>query len=438
MAPDKTQEYLQARRTEIQDADYADELKTAILDFLDAYDPEKLHIKPPIQDGKDSRDDTLSTSSRLAYASTLHRTAKYLNLTECRTTELNRFANKRLDGSHESAPEGGVAENTIHQNQIAWRKFARFHQDHPKGHDVILDPDEIVLVDREETKVDERDMFDSAEVKALREACQNKRDRALLEMLIYTGQRHNALRKLTYDDVKPSLGESGVVYLPDEEGMKGAEGKRPLLGAQKAAREWKRSHPTQEPADAFFTHIYDWSGHDTIEPGDFLSRQTFGQIPKRIAERAGVDKPTNPHQFRHYFAHSSVANHGMSMDTVRHLLGHAPGSRELERTYQHLVDDDYIENAEMDMGLRDERQESLTPPQCVQCDEPLEPSWSICPNCEYVYGPDAQKAQQEIEDISVQAMREAETEEEADAVESIRDWLKDNPEDAVEILRDEL
>ena len=426
MSANKTAEYLTRRRDDIRNAEYSKANKDAILDFLDAYDSDSLRLKPPIQQGKDRREQTLSLSSRLAYASTLHHTARHIDLTECTARDLNRYADARLTGEHESTKEGGVSQNTVHQNQIAWRAFARFHRNHPEGHDINIDPDDIILVDRDDTKVDERDMFDAEEIRAMRDACANHRDRALLEMLIYTGQRHNALRMLKVRDVQPSEGESGKMYIPDGEGMKGAEGKRPLLGAQKAARQWKRSHPTGDPDDAFFTHIYDWSGHDDIEPGDHLSKQAFGRIPKRIADRADVDKPSNPHQFRHYFVTKAISEHGMSMDTVRHLIGHKAGSRELERTYQHLVDEDYIKSAEVDMDLRDETERSSTPECCPQCDEPLQSHYDLCPSCGMVFSPQVEAIRQEIEGDKTEGALEA-TPDDREAAEAVLDVL-DDPE----------
>jgi integrase/recombinase XerD len=409
MGDNKTREWLRNKREAIQAADYDEATQQAIIGFLDAYDPDNFRLKPPVTDGN-GREDTLAASSRLGYARTLHRTAQYHDLHDCTAGELNAHASARMRGDHETAKDEGLSQNTIHQNQVAWRAFYRFHQAHPDGADVVVDPEDIVLVERDSGTVDERDMFDADEIDALRTHCRNKRDRAVLELLIYTGQRHNALRMLTVGDVRPDEGESGKLYLPDIEGMKGAEGKRPLLGAQKACREWKAAHPTGESEDAFITHVYDWSGHDDIEAGDHLSRQAFGNITKRIGERAGVDKPLNPHQFRHYFTTMAVSKHGMSMDTVRHLLGHAADSRELERTYQHLVDEDHIENAELDMGIREEREESLTPSTCEVCNEPLEPSWSVCPNCEAVYGPDAKSVQDEIEDRKTETAFEVDPE----------------------------
>lgn len=426
MPPNKTVEWLEMRRDEIQTADYSDRCRQSILDFLDAHNPDTFRISPPILDGNDSREDTLTTSTRLAYASTLHRTSTWIELTEATATDLNRIAQARLDGDHHSVDDDGVTQNTVHQNQIAWRSYAQFHENHPEGMDIPLDAEDIILVDRAETSVDERDMFDPDEIEAMRNACRNKRDRALLEMLIYTGQRHGALRLLTYADVKPNEGSSGKVYLPDtDEGLKGADGKRPLLGAQKHVREWKRAHPTQQPDDAFFTHIYEWSGHDGIDQGDHLSRQSFGQITKRIADRAGIDKPANPHQFRHYFVTMAVSKHDMSMDTVRHLIGHAAGSRELERTYQHLVDDDYIENAELDMGIRDEREESLTPEVCPQCSEPLQPHFDVCPNCRMTFSPKAEQITDDVQSRQAERALSAADEQERDDVRALMDALDD-------------
>jgi len=424
MPSDKTREWLTNKRDTIQSADYGDATQQAIIDFLDAHDPDNFRLEPPIIDGTE-RADTLATSSRLGYARTLHQTAQSVDLLSCTAATLNAHASARLRGDHETTGEDGVTQNTVHQNQVAWRSFYRFHTHHPDGTNVEADPEDIVLVDRETNSVDERDMFEPEEIKALRQHCTNKRDRALLELLIYTGQRHNALRMLTYDDLKPSEGESGKLYIPEQEGMKGAQGKRPLLGAQKACREWKQAHPTGESEDAFLTHIYDWSGRDGIEHGDHLSRQTFGKIPKRIGERAGVEKPLNPHNFRHYFVTMAVSKHGMTMDTVRHLIGHAADSRELERTYQHLVDEDHIENAELDMGIRDKREESLTPSTCEVCNEPLEPSWSVCPNCEAVYGPDAKRMQEEIESRKAEGVLAAVTDRQQENVQLLLDLLED-------------
>jgi len=219
MGSNKTATWLQNRRDEIKTSDYSDTVSDAIILFLDAYNPDSLHCKPPIQQGKDARESTLSTSSRLAYASTLHNTAQQFDLLNVDATALNRYANKRLQGSAPETKDSGVSQNTVHQNQIAWRSFYRFHHTHTDGYDVTVDPDALVLVDRDDTKVDERDMFTTEDIQAMRDATQNKRDRAIIEMLLYTGQRNSALRQLQCKDVQPQKGASGLLYLPDADGL---------------------------------------------------------------------------------------------------------------------------------------------------------------------------------------------------------------------------
>jgi len=429
----KVRRQLQTRREQIQGLDCSDEAIQSILLFLDAYDPNVLTIEPPLDEGRGRRENTLADSSLLAYASTLKRTAMWVDLLDVTARELNQVADGRIRGTHESVNGDGLSQNTIHQNQIAWRSWAQFHENHPRGHSLTLDADNIVLVDRDETTVDKRDMFDPEEIQSMRDACRNKRDRAFLELLIFTGQRHNALRNLKIRDVEPERGASGVIHIPDKQGMKGAEGQRkPMLGAQKAVQEWLRAHPTGDGDDYFLTHIYEWSGHDSIEQGDRLSRDALGRITKRLADRADINKPANPHQFRHYFATQMISKHDMTMDHVRGLLGHAPGSRELERTYQHLVDDDYIESAEVATGIQEEHEESLTPATCFTCNEPLQPSWSACPNCGRVYGPGANDVHEEVEQVKTEAGLKTMDSEERAAVQTIVERLDD---DAINQLR---
>lgn len=425
MASEKDTSRLQNNREEIKTADYSEQCKESILLFLDAYNPDTFGVNPPILSGKDRREQSLSTASRRCYSSALHNAAKEYDLTECTAADLNQLANERFSGQHPDVKDGGLAQNTIHQNQVAWRSYARFHQNHDEGDAINLDPDEIMLVDREDTKVDERDMFEPAEIEVMRDVCENKRDRAILDTLIYTGQRINVLRELQVKDVQPHEGNSGMLYIPDVEGMKGAKGKRPLLGAQKAVEDYKQSHPTGEPTDAFFTHTYSWSQRDDIEKGGHLSQRSISQITKRLADRADVEKPANPHQFRHYFVTMAISKHGMSMDTVRHLIGHAPGSRELEQTYQHLVDDDYIANAELDMGIKDEREESLTPATCFTCNEPLQPSMTFCPNCGRQYAPDGNNIEDEIQSTKAEGALQATDPQMQESVETVLEKVDD-------------
>lgn len=81
----------------------------------------------------------------------------------------------------------------------------------------------------------------------------------------------------------------------------------------------------------------------------------------------------------------------------------------------YLVDEDYIENAELDMGIREEREQSLVPEVCPQCDEPLQPHFSVCPNCRMTFSPRAEQIKDEVESKKVEGALEASSEEMTDA-----------------------
>jgi integrase len=88
--------------------------------------------------------------------------------------------------------------------------------------------------------VDEQDMFTLEEVQALRDEAKRRESQnaCLVDILLYTGQRRNVVLNLRLKDAKP---DKGIFYPNDDDGnLKGANRKRPLLGAERAVREWKR------------------------------------------------------------------------------------------------------------------------------------------------------------------------------------------------------
>jgi hypothetical protein len=199
--------------------------------------------------------------------------------------------------------------------------------------------------------------------------------------------------------VKPSEGVTGVYYLNSEvDGLKHADkngSKRPLLGARKAVREWLKFHPTKDPDDYLITCL---PSSARGEPGDFLGQTTIRYILRKIADEAGVDKPPNPHNFRHAFVTMAKRDYDMDNDTIKYLIGHKADSQVMETTYSHLTADDHIEKAEIASGEREPTDSSpLTPPTCDVCDETLKPGAKACPDCGTVYTPDARDAQREVQ-----------------------------------------
>lgn len=312
-----------------------------------------------------------------------------LALLDSTANEFNEF----IDTMHD---DQGKSKPTLARYQCAAQTFYRYHDD------LDVNPDAIhVYKERSPPKHDETDMFNEEEVTALRQACgaseMPTRNRALLELLVFTGQRIKALITLRKGDVKlnpPGNDNNSYIYLNDDYerehgGLKGAlvrGRKRPMFGARKYVRDYIEYHRQDAAPD-------DWlfignPSHWKTDPDDHWAEPSAEQVLKRIADEAGVQKPVNPHNFRHYCATILYRDYDLDKATIRMLFGHVEGSSALEETYSHLFEEDYIKKAEITLGYREEEDRSpFTPDACPTCGEILEDHWRQCPSCQEVFGP---------------------------------------------------
>jgi integrase len=357
----------------------------AIREFLSAKDANDVTVV-------ESESDSMEYSTLATYCQALRVTATRAQtpLTEATADEINELMQSIVDGTHPSVKDDGLSKNTVIQHQSALRKFYRYHDD------LGVNDDKIVIFQRPTTSVDDRDMFTREEIEAMRDVIDNPRDRCLFELMVNTGQRVRAIQTLRIKDVDT---EEGVFYLnTDADGLKGADKsgrKRPLLGAKRPVYDWLQFHPTGEPDDFLITAR---PSANRGRHGEQLHQTSINRILKNIATEAGVEKPKNAHQFRHFFVTVAKRDYGLDNDTIKHLIGHAPDSKVMETTYAHLTDDDYIRNAEVGADLREpEEPDTLTPNICPTCDTQLEPSAKACPGCGNVFAPDARDAKEQME-----------------------------------------
>lgn len=358
----------------------------AIAEFLDARDAQV--VSTPSNGIKT----TDSGHSLRSYCNTLRMTAQRADfeLTEATAEDLNGFMDDLISGAHPAVKDDGLSPRTVNSYQGVLRKFYDYHSDMGVEKDDI----EIVSVDR--TPVDERDMFTRAEIDDMRQAIDHNRDRALFELLLNTGQRLTAIQTLRIQDV--DLQERAIYLNPEADGLKGADragNKRPMLGAYRACYDWMRDHPASGDPDAYFiTHKPSWSRGGA---GEMLTAQQIGRILKGIGNRAGVDKPVNPHAFRHNFVTIAKRDYDLDDSVVKRLTGHADGSKVMETTYAHLSMDDVAEKAEIGAGLREPDESRLTPVACPTCGEPLAEDAKACEGCGTVFTLDAKDAADEIQ-----------------------------------------
>lgn len=402
------------------DGEITPELQDALFEWTTALDSEKQRYKFHDREGNIR---TLAVRSIEGYLQCLRSCAERgIDVTN---TTVDDF-NDHIDGLHD---DDGYADSTCTRYQSAARSFFTYHND------LGVDPEDIVVYTPErKPRHDELDMYTAEEVEALRQTCgatgMPTRNRALLELLIYTGQRIRALVTLRIEDVRPNEGPSGYIYLnPDVDGLKGALGRgrrRPMFGARKYVRDWLNQHPNPESGWLFIGNPSHWK----TDPNDHWAEVSADHVLRRLGESAGIEKPMNPHNFRHYFVTVMKRDYDLSDDEIRALIGVKENSDIFKTTYSHVTNDDYIRKAEEKTGHREAEQQSpLTPKICPTCGEHLQPHWRSCPACREVFAPD-ERVQSAAENLFPQVLDALADPERGDgdreALRVLADLLKDD------------
>lgn len=153
-------------------------------------------------------------------------------------------------------------------------------------------------------KEKERKAFSSVELDAIRHACRDQKERAIIEMLISTGVRVSELAEMDVSDVNFS---DLSVHVRNGKG-----GKERITYTTDVAR----------------AHLLKYlSGRPDVFTGLFMNRNgtkyTTNYIReklKEIGKRAGVSN-VHPHRFRRTFA-TGLAARGMPVQDIQRLLGH--------------------------------------------------------------------------------------------------------------------
>ena len=414
----------------------------ALLEFAEALDSEKVRRKYHGQDGSVK---TLAPRSIERYLTCLRISIEsgFAPL----DSDADEF-NDLIDMMHD---DEGKAKTTLQGYQAAAQAFYRYH-DH-----LGIDPNDIHnYTEKSEPRHDERDMFTEEDIKSLRQAVAETktptRNRAFLELLIFTGQRLGALISLRIGDVDL---ENGYIYLNEDyadehDGLKGATQrgkKRPMFGAKKYVRDWIQYHPKggDNPDPDAWLFIGDPS-HWKTDPDDHWAKVSADNALRRMRGYAEVDKPVNAHNFRHYCATVLYRDYDLDRDTIRMLLGHVRGSSALEEIYSHLFDDDYIQRAEEQLGYKEkEERNPFTPETCPTCGEILDEGDKACSNCGSVFTPDAESVVLNESDEKIrESYREADDSEQLEQVQTADDLLNSVKEDSelksklVDELKDEI
>lgn len=178
------------------------------------------------------------------------------------------------------------------------------------------------------------------DVQAMIAACKNDRDRAFIAVLWETGARIGELIDLHVGDIEDSpLGKHVVVS-----GKTGAR-RLLLLESDSFIDAWRTVHPNPRPDAPLWCKI----DLDQGSPEDQISYQYIRLgILDRARDEAGIQKPVNPHHFRHSRA-THLANH-LTEAQMCEWFGWSPGSnvpgryvhlsgRDIDRSYVALMEE---------------------------------------------------------------------------------------------------
>lgn len=312
-----------------------------------------------------------------------------------------------------------LSEATVNAYKQVIKRFWRWLYDSPDGEH----PDMVSFINTSSKNGGNgklpKDILTREDVKALKDACRNTRDRAFIAMLYETGARIGELIDLTVGDIEDHKHGRKVV-------IDGKTGQRrlPLLEATPAINKWLNDHPDPTKDAPLWCQLRDGSKE--------LSYHYIRQkLLVRAKERAEIEKPVNPHHFRHSRA-THLANEFKEAQLCE-WFGWVQGS-DVPAKYVHLsgrdIDKAYGKLHGIEPVEKDEEEETIQ--ECPRCAELNEADAKFCMRCGQAL---------DIEAVEELESAESETTESADSEDmelalQIAKAMREKPEEVEEFLAD--
>lgn len=270
-----------------------------------------------------------------------------------------------------------------------------------------------------------KDLLTKEDVENQANAAKNPRDKAFIYLLYESGARIGELIDLTVGDIEDRKHGKKITI----DGKTGAR-RLPLVESVPHLNNWLNKHPNPEKDAPLWCKIQQGSGDDQLG-----YRYIREKILKKNMDRADIEKPSNPHHYRHSRA-SFLANE-MTEAQLCEWFGWVQGS-DVPSKYVHLSGRD-IDNAYDQLhGLYEPDEEEQTPDvvKCPRCQELNEPNAAFCMRCGFALD---QKTAAELEDKVDEDMKEDYKQmdpgdvESADLIDALGDALED-PEAKAKLL----
>ena len=215
------------------------------------------------------------------------------------------------------------------------------------------------------------DLLTEDDVKRMIDSADNPRDKALIALLWETGARIGEIYNLKVGDFQDHTYGLQIV-------IRGKTGARrlPLIESVPYIRAWLNAHPERNNKNAPV-----WVNVGTRGKGKKVGYRALLKMLNEVAKRAGVDKPVNPHNFRHSRA-TYLANRFTEAQMCE-WFGWVQGS-DVPARYVHLSGRDIDAAYARIHGIKDEKvpeKSKLTPIDCPRCGEKNAPDARFCHRC---------------------------------------------------------
>ncbi len=232
------------------------------------------------------------------------------------------------------------------------------------------------------------DMLTEEDIEELIDHAMNPRDRALISVLWETGARIGELIDLTIGSLEDH--KHGYKIIVD-----GKTGSRrlPLIESVPYIQAWLQSHPDRGNREAPL-----WVNIGTRNKGQPMRYGAIRKILKDIKKRTDLEKPVNPHIFRHSRA-TYLANRFTEAQLCE-WFGWVQGS-DVPAKYVHLSGRDIDSSYARLHGIEEEEDQEVSkmaPEDCPRCEAKVSPNSDFCHRCGQA--------------LSVEAMKEVEEDQE--------------------------
>lgn len=199
----------------------------------------------------------------------------------------------------------GVKGNTIEMMRHVLNSF--FYWCFTEGH---IDKDPTRNIKAIKTDIKEREYLEPVELEYIREACQNEREKAVIDFLFSTGCRVSEMCNVLLSEVN---WDNCTVYISNG---KGGKARTTFLNAESVVSLKAYLKQRKDNNPYLFTY-------DRIKNEQRLNKRAIEILIHKIVKRCPqITKKVTPHIMRHTAATVALRN-GMPLEQVKEFLGHS-------------------------------------------------------------------------------------------------------------------